>query len=174
MESLSPKSSFSPKSAMDSLRSSSKSAMDSLKSRSDSAMDSLKSSSDSAMDSLRANSNSAMDSLRSLSPESLSPPTRPLWQKVVLGLGVFAVVLYACYKYLWPPLNQALNTPKVAPPAKKPSPPPKVKAEPTPNDTGFCYVGEWQGVRSCVPLKGGTCAGDLYPTAAECSDPNLR
>jgi uncharacterized MAPEG superfamily protein len=93
---------------------------------------------------------------------------------VVLGVGVFAVVLYASYKYLWPPLNQVLNTPKVAPPAKKPSPPPKVKAEPTPNDTGFCYVGEWQGVRSCVPLKGGTCAGDLYPTAAECSNPNLR
>jgi hypothetical protein len=97
-----------------------------------------------------------------------------MWQKVVLGVVVFAAVLYASYTYLWPPLKQMLNPPKVAPPAKKPTPPPTVKAEPTPNDTGFCYVGEWQGVRSCVPVKGGTCMGDLYPTADVCRDPNLR
>ena len=87
---------------------------------------------------------------------------------------MFAIVLYASYRYLWPPLVQVMNTPTVPPPAKKPSKPPVVKAEPTPNDTGFCYVGEWQGVRSCVEIKGGTCAGDLYPTADVCRNPDLR
>jgi hypothetical protein len=67
-----------------------------------------------------------------------------------------------------------LNTPTTPPPAKKPTPPPVVKPEPTPNDTGFCYVGEWQGVRSCVAIKDGTCAGDVYPTADLCRDPTLR
>ena len=141
------------------------SAMDSLKSSANSAMDSFKSSANSAIDSLKSSTNSAMDS---------STNSTPSWQKVVLAVVAVAIVLYASYKYLWPPLKQALDAPSVPPPSKKPSPPPKVKAEPTPNDTGFCYVGEWQGVRSCVPIKGGTCAGDLYPTADACRDPNLR
>ena len=108
-----------------------------------------------------------------LSGTPLSEPARPMWQ-VALAVGVVGVVLYACYLYLWPPLAQMWNTPKLPPPAKKPAPPPAVKPEPTPNDTGFCYVGEWQGVRSCVEIKGGSCAGDLYPTAELCHDPNLR
>jgi hypothetical protein len=42
--------------------------------------------------------------------------------------------------------------------------------------SGFCYIGEDRGFRSCVPVKGGDkcMSGDIFPTQAICINPNLR
>jgi len=42
--------------------------------------------------------------------------------------------------------------------------------------SGFCYVGEDRGFRSCVPVKSGDkcMSGDIFPTQAVCINPNLR
>jgi hypothetical protein len=145
-----------------------------LSSRLSSAMSPVSSSLSSAMSPVSSALSSAMSPMTSsLSP--VSSPQRPMWH-IALAVGVLCVVVYLSYKYLWPPLAQMWNTPKLPPPAKKPAAikPPAKKPDPAPNDTGFCYVGEWQGVRSCVEIKGGACAGDMYPTADLCRDPNLR
>ena len=41
---------------------------------------------------------------------------------------------------------------------------------------GFCYIGEDQGVRSCIRVgKGERCmSGDIYPTMDVCVNPSLR
>ena len=63
------------------------------------------------------------------------------------------------------------------------------KTPPTPNDTndltqknkpksksGFCYIGEDRGFRSCIEVgKGDVCmSGDIFPTQDICINPNLR
>lgn len=42
--------------------------------------------------------------------------------------------------------------------------------------SGYCYVGEDRGFRSCVPVKyGDKCmSGNIFPTQAVCINPNLR
>ena len=42
--------------------------------------------------------------------------------------------------------------------------------------SGFCYIGEDRGFRSCVPVKSGNqcMSGDIFPTQAICINPNLR
>ena len=63
------------------------------------------------------------------------------------------------------------------------------KTPPTPNDTndltqknkpksksGFCYIGEDRGFRSCIEVgEGDVCmSGDIFPTQDICINPNLR
>lgn len=45
-----------------------------------------------------------------------------------------------------------------------------------PKKTGFCYVGEEKGIRTCVYVgKRDTClSGDVYPSMAVCVNPALR
>jgi hypothetical protein len=38
---------------------------------------------------------------------------------------------------------------------------------------GYCYVGEWKGVRSCVKVDK-TCATQVYSTMEQCVNPTLR
>ena len=42
--------------------------------------------------------------------------------------------------------------------------------------SGFCYIGEDRGFRSCIEVgEGETCmSGDIFPTEAICINPNLR
>lgn len=42
--------------------------------------------------------------------------------------------------------------------------------------TGFCYIGEDRGVRSCIDVgEGDVCmSGDIFPSQAICINPNLR
>lgn len=42
--------------------------------------------------------------------------------------------------------------------------------------SGFCYIGEDRGFRSCVHVKSGNkcMSGDIFPTQAICINPNLR
>jgi len=42
--------------------------------------------------------------------------------------------------------------------------------------SGFCYIGEDRGFRSCIDVgEGDTCmSGDIFPTEAICINPNLR
>jgi len=42
--------------------------------------------------------------------------------------------------------------------------------------SGYCYVGEDRGFRSCVRVKSGDkcMSGDIFPTQAVCINPNLR
>ena len=44
------------------------------------------------------------------------------------------------------------------------------------NKTGFCYIGEDRGFRSCIKVgEGDTCmSGDIFSTEAICINPNLR
>jgi hypothetical protein len=58
---------------------------------------------------------------------------------------------------------------------KKPKPPP------SPDDTtssvqtkGYCYVGEWEGVRSCVRVDKTPCEDKVYSTKQACVNPELR
>jgi len=41
---------------------------------------------------------------------------------------------------------------------------------------GYCYIGSWQGIRSCIEVKKAKecMSGQLFPTRAICVDPNLR
>ncbi len=41
---------------------------------------------------------------------------------------------------------------------------------------GYCYIGSWQGIRSCIEVKkANEClSGSLFPTRAICRDPALR
>lgn len=72
---------------------------------------------------------------------------------------------------------------KARPPKKKEP----VKKGPEPDDagsktqskaskTGFCYIGEDRGFRSCIRVnEGDTCmSGDIFPTKELCINPNLR
>ena len=39
---------------------------------------------------------------------------------------------------------------------------------------GYCFVGEWKGVRSCVKVDKTPCATQLYSTKQQCVNPELR
>jgi hypothetical protein len=41
---------------------------------------------------------------------------------------------------------------------------------------GYCYIGSWQGIRSCIEVKKAKecMSGQLFPTRAICVDPKLR
>lgn len=63
--------------------------------------------------------------------------------------------------------------------ARKPKPP---QTTPQPDEStssiqgaGYCYVGEWKGVRSCVKVDKNTpCKTNIYSTEDLCVNPNLR
>ena len=38
---------------------------------------------------------------------------------------------------------------------------------------GYCYIGEWKGVRSCVKVDRG-CPDEVYSTMQQCVNPELR
>ena len=44
------------------------------------------------------------------------------------------------------------------------------------NKSGYCYIGEDRGFRSCIKVKAGDrcMSEDIYPTEAVCVNPNLR
>lgn len=50
-------------------------------------------------------------------------------------------------------------------------------AEPEPEESrpakGYCYVGTWKGVRSCVKVDH-SCKTDVYSTMKQCVNPTLR
>ena len=39
---------------------------------------------------------------------------------------------------------------------------------------GYCYVGEWKGVRSCVKVDQTPCSTQVYSTMQQCVNPTLR
>ena len=39
---------------------------------------------------------------------------------------------------------------------------------------GYCYIGEWKGVRSCVRVDKSPCATQVYSTEEQCVNPTLR
>lgn len=62
---------------------------------------------------------------------------------------------------------------------------PKAKSTPKPDDSssiiqgtgtaGYCYVGEWKGIRSCVKVDKTTpCKTQVYSTEEICVNPTLR
>ena len=65
---------------------------------------------------------------------------------------------------------------------KKIKPPKPPTTTPQPDDSsssiqgsaGYCYVGEWKGVRSCVKVDKNTCNSKLYTTEELCVNPTLR
>ena len=75
-------------------------------------------------------------------------------------------------------LNNALNAS-----ASKQSPPPTYEADDSNskiqtggNKSGWCYIGEDRGFRSCISVgEGDTCmSGDIFPSQELCINPNLR
>ena len=66
---------------------------------------------------------------------------------------------------------------------KKIKPPKPPVTTPKPDDSsssiqgsaGYCYVGEWKGIRSCVKVDKSTpCNSQLYTTEELCVNPTLR
>ena len=57
---------------------------------------------------------------------------------------------------------------------------PKPVKTPVPDESsstiqgGYCYVGEWKGIRSCVKVGKSSCKGPTYSTEELCVNPNLR
>ena len=51
-------------------------------------------------------------------------------------------------------------------------------ADPVPEESrpskGYCYVGTWKGVRSCVKVDNTPCKTDVYSTMQQCVNPTLR
>ena len=50
-------------------------------------------------------------------------------------------------------------------------------ADPVPDESpskGYCYVGTWKGVRSCVKVDNTPCKTDVYSTMRQCVNPTLR
>lgn len=39
---------------------------------------------------------------------------------------------------------------------------------------GYCFVGEWKGVRSCVRVDNTPCSTQVYSTKQQCVNPELR
>jgi len=39
---------------------------------------------------------------------------------------------------------------------------------------GYCYVGEWKGVRSCSKVNNSPCSTQVYSTMQQCVNPQLR
>ena len=39
---------------------------------------------------------------------------------------------------------------------------------------GYCYLGEWEGVRSCTKLDNTPCPTQIYSTYQQCVNPELR
>ena len=60
--------------------------------------------------------------------------------------------------------------------------PKKRVKEPVPDESsssiqgpGYCYIGEWKGVRSCLKVdKDTSCEGQVYSTEELCVNPKLR
>jgi len=42
------------------------------------------------------------------------------------------------------------------------------------HEKGFCYLGEWKGVRSCVKVDHTPCSTKVYSTYQQCVNPELR
>ena len=67
----------------------------------------------------------------------------------------------------------------VSKPKEKKAPAPddsssSVQSSPTSNNSQYCYVGEWKGVRSCAKVGKSSCKGQTYSTEELCVNPNLR
>lgn len=53
------------------------------------------------------------------------------------------------------------------------------KPLPQPDDSvnqssGYCFIGEWKGIRSCVKVDRTPCSTQLYSTEQQCVNPELR
>jgi len=42
------------------------------------------------------------------------------------------------------------------------------------NGTGYCYLGEWEGIRSCTKVDHSPCPTQIYSTYQQCVNPELR
>jgi hypothetical protein len=49
-------------------------------------------------------------------------------------------------------------------------------ADPIPEgkSSGYCYIGEWKGVRSCLKVDNTPCKTQVYSTMQQCVNPTLR
>jgi hypothetical protein len=71
------------------------------------------------------------------------------------------------------------KTKPVSKPKEKKAPAPddstsSVQSSPTSNNSQYCYVGEWKGIRSCAKVGKSSCKGQTYSTEELCVNPNLR
>lgn len=41
-------------------------------------------------------------------------------------------------------------------------------------EKGYCYLGDWKGVRSCVKVDNTPCPTQVYSTYQQCVNPELR
>jgi len=46
--------------------------------------------------------------------------------------------------------------------------------ESTNQSKGYCFVGEWKGIRSCVKVDNTPCSTQVYSTKQQCVNPELR
>lgn len=51
----------------------------------------------------------------------------------------------------------------------KPSPEPDDTSSSVQSKSGYCYVGDWKGVKSCVRVNGDCASGKVFNTEEECT-----
>ena len=56
----------------------------------------------------------------------------------------------------------------------KPAPKPDESVEQSKRSNGYCFIGEWKGVRSCVRVDKTPCSTQVYSTEEQCVNPTLR
>ena len=88
-------------------------------------------------------------------------------------------MLSSLYSAMKPPPEEGsntVNTKNPTPPKKTPDPDESSSSiQSSVIDTGYCYVGEWKGLRSCVKVDKTTpCKTQLYSTEELCVNPTLR
>jgi hypothetical protein len=88
-------------------------------------------------------------------------------------------MLSSLYSAMKSPSDEGSNTVVAktpTPPTKTPDPDESTSSiQSSSLDSGYCYVGEWKGVRSCVKVDKTTpCKTQLYSTQELCVNPTLR
>ena len=66
----------------------------------------------------------------------------------------------------------AIGTKLVINKLSKPIPEPDESANQS--KSGYCFVGEWKGIRSCVKVDNSSCSSQVYSTEQQCVNPELR
>lgn len=70
------------------------------------------------------------------------------------------------HKHTQPTQSNKSNPPKQQ---TKPSPEPDDTSSSVQSKSGYCYVGDWKGVKSCVRVNGGCASGKVFKTEEECT-----
>ena len=70
--------------------------------------------------------------------------------------------------------NTSVGAKLVVNKVSKPAPKPDESIDQSKTTNGYCFIGEWKGVRSCVRVDKTPCSTQVYSTEEQCVNPTLR